>query len=386
MFTESTLNSLAELINASMANSNLQNGVLDSVRDPSGELHPLKLEENGYDYDESSQSPLQDNDGLWKILQSTLGLTSTTSPQNGAVSNSTSAVIDVIAERVTNQVTERVSRQLTDVKMAIIGLTKAMDDMRKDIRRSSAQAPPRKMAKRNHFPLAVASPSGLSPCPTIFSDSQPTASNSEHMVIASALAAATKPRKDACIQLKTVGIPVLIGGEVKLARQCSADVLASAVREQQAFSEPVMYKGVDMRPYALKFQDVFVVVLNDARLFGRHVADFLWPMAHFKDYIIKSRLVTSRSKKDSMGKPKVFVPAEEEEVFYGLLNYLGGLITSKPMDFAEACRAAVNQRGNEHKRTDGTPNPAYYHSAFGPGFVPLFVRPEDSLGDSLPVE
>lgn len=83
-----------------------------------------------------------------------------------------------------------------------------------------------------------------------------------------------------------------------------------------------MYKGVDIRPYASKFQDVFVVVLNDARLFGRHVADFLWPIAHFKDFIIKSRLVTSRSKKDSMGKPKVFVPAEEEEVFYGeLLGY-----------------------------------------------------------------
>lgn len=79
----------------------MQNGVLDTGRDPSGELNPLKLEENGYDYDESSQSPLQDNDGLWKILQSTLGLTSTMSPQNGVVSNSSSAVIDVIAERVT---------------------------------------------------------------------------------------------------------------------------------------------------------------------------------------------------------------------------------------------------------------------------------------------
>lgn len=140
--------------------------------------------------------------------------------------------------------------------MAIIGLTKAMDDMRKEMRHSSAQAPPRKMAKRNHFPLAVASPSGLSPCPTIFSDNQSGASTSEQIVIANALAVATKPRKDACSQLKSVGIPVrtnscgldnsvhvlqvLIGGEVKLARQCSADTLASAIREQQAFSEPVV--------------------------------------------------------------------------------------------------------------------------------------------------
>lgn len=104
--------------------------------------------------------------------------------------------------------TERVGRQLTDMKLAIIALTKAMDDMRREMRQSPAPAPPRKIAKRSHFDQLAPSPSTLlSLCTANYAGMQ-----SESPTLESALtdpaASSSKPRKDAYGQLKSVGISV----------------------------------------------------------------------------------------------------------------------------------------------------------------------------------
>ncbi|KAH7724600.1 hypothetical protein AAVH_07741 [Aphelenchoides avenae] len=315
----------------------------------------------------SSNGADQDND-VWKIINGAFGLNGNATCANsfGLAGANNSDLVEAITERVTEQVTESMGKHMKQIKIAIVGLTKAVDELRRDIRRNgNPTAPPVPGKRERAEPLNI--PLGSTPdlsarqqhnmniqhlAQTLLNGLGASKTSDSPLVTSFPLRPAEQRRKDMAYKhMKVIGMPITINGIVKTIFDWTPAEIRSAVQakrlELARQGRFVIFQGQNItdKVYRVDFSKDLV----NGRRCGQLLADSLWPRGHFQTHMLMPIMqgVHHRTKKRANGTSRIAIESDEFEVFKVALMLLGGFLMqeSDRARWMEAARDGVNQRG-----------------------------------------